>query len=979
MNFCIHCMEPIGAGAAFCPACGKAQAYDCPENHLKPGTLLGGRFLLGAAIGAGGFGITYIARDTRLGNVVAVKEYYPNGVVNRSNTSTTNVSVGAQQREIFQKGKQKFLDEARLLATLNDEPGVVDVRDYFEENNTAYIVMEYLRGETLKEHIKDGKRIDYREAYRLLLPVMRSLRAVHAMGLVHRDISPDNIMLAQNGVKLLDFGAAREVIDEDKSLSIILKRGYAPIEQYTKKNQGPWTDVYALCATMYRCITGSLPTDALLRREEELPPPSAFGVPMASAFEAVLLKGLELRQTDRFRSMDELIGAFDAALTRGAFPVSGPSSQQSETVTQGLPDAVVPTQTAARTQTAPQPPKTPAQPDAATVAAGETPPAAPAQKKKKAKWPVILVVVLLVAALGGGAFWYITKEKGKEPGTTDPTSVSSKETTTGAAADGDWADVPDTVTVPQGTARLKTPLVRYAYSTDSQTQPYVQLRSAPEKDAEVVLKLPNQYLDDAQLDKAKLTVYSAPVHDDVQDIDRVLCRYTYDGQDVWGWARDDFLHESKEAAAAALEAANTYQNGADDPTADADFSVGSTVTFGTYEQDDNTANGKEPIDWLVLENDGSKALVISKYALDCQPYNTSGGRVTWETCSLRTWLNGTFYDAAFSAAEQSQIHSVTVTADSNPDYSIDAGSDVTDKVFLLSVSEVNEYFASNGEKLCEPTESAKQQGVYAYSNGYCRWWLRTPGETPSYAACVSDSSVFTSGNLVNRTDNAVRPAMWIDLTDDEEAAEEPAFEMPDVSVGDYITFGSYEQDNDESNGKEPIEWLVLDTDGDKALVISKYALDCQPYNEERENVTWETCTLRTWLNGSFYDEAFDASEQRMIQTSTVEADAYGADPGNDTNDKVFLLSLGEKDQFFDSNDARMCAPTEYAIAQGVDRSSDWSSDCKVDGIDTCSWWLRSIGWNSDEAASLFVDGDESYGSVGIREAVRPAMWVRLEA
>ncbi|MBQ5969743.1 MAG: BMP family ABC transporter substrate-binding protein [Clostridia bacterium] len=613
MEYCIHCMAPLNGSAKFCPACGKPQAYECPENHLRPGTLLGGRYLVGAAIGAGGFGITYIARDTRLGNVVAVKEYYPNGLVNRSTTLTTNVSVGSQQRGTFEKGKQKFLAEAQLLATLNDEPGVVDVRDFFEENNTAYIVMEYLRGETLKDHLKTVQRIEYSEAFRLLLPVMRSLRAVHAMGLIHRDISPDNIMLAQNGVKLLDFGAAREVIDEDKSLSIILKRGFAPVEQYTKRNQGPWTDVYALCATMYKCITGAVPTDALLRREEPLKAPSSFGVPMTPAFESVLLRGLAVDAKDRYQSMDTLIGAFETALRYPNQAVMGVTERLTpapdDAVTQGrsVPGNPVapPTVAAApQTQTTPlqpvalwQPPVTPGRPDAVTVASPQSgaQPAVPTKKKNKALAPILVGVVLLVAAVAAICMWYFGG-KGKD----DDTDVSTDAVQ--VAEDSGWSDVSDSVTVPDGLGRLDTPQTKYAYSTDSQLQPYVQLRSGPSKDAEVVLQIPNQYLDDSELDKAKLTVYSEPVHDDAQDIDRVLCRYTYGGKDVWGWARTDFLHESKDAAEAALEAANTSKDTTVEATTPTPVNTSFKVGF-IFLHDENSTYDKNFIDAAIAACD----------------------------------------------------------------------------------------------------------------------------------------------------------------------------------------------------------------------------------------------------------------------------------------------------------------------------------------------------------------------------------------
>jgi len=193
--------------------------------------------------------------------------------------------------------------------------------------------------------------------------------------------------------------------------------------------------------------------------------------------------------------------------------------------------------------------------------------------------------------------------------------------------------------------------------------------------------------------------------------------------------------------------------------------VGSHIIFGVYEQDNNTANGKEEIEWLVLEVNDGKALVISKYALDCKQYNTSRTTVTWETCSLRKWLNNDFINAVFSAEEKAMIPTVTVSADKNPEYSTKPGNATQDQVFLLSITEANKYFSVDREKWCEPTDYAVANGAYvSSSNGNCWWWLRSPGYGQDRAASVfSDGDVDEYGDNVNYDDGAVRPALWIDL------------------------------------------------------------------------------------------------------------------------------------------------------------------------------------------------------------------------
>ena len=198
--------------------------------------------------------------------------------------------------------------------------------------------------------------------------------------------------------------------------------------------------------------------------------------------------------------------------------------------------------------------------------------------------------------------------------------------------------------------------------------------------------------------------------------------------------------------------------------------VGDTVYFGNYEQDNNTSNGKEDIEWIVLDKDGTNILIISKYALDCQQYNTSYTDVTWENCSLRKWLNGTFMNAAFSSDEASKIITTTVTADKNPNYSTSAGNNTQDQVFLLSITEVEKYFSSDSDRMCVPTAYAISQGAYtsgSYSVGgaaTCWWWLRSPGDCSDHAASVHrDGSFDYHGDSVNYDIDCVRPALWINL------------------------------------------------------------------------------------------------------------------------------------------------------------------------------------------------------------------------
>ena len=310
-KFCPYCMNPVKEGET-CTNCGLTEGVYTPRDHHLPlGTVLNNRYLIGRVLGEGGFGITYIGCDLNLEMKAAIKEYFPIDRVYRVSKASLEVSRYAHAAEKFHSGKVKFLREARTMARLDKQQNIVSVKDFFEENNTAYIVMEYVEGTTLKELVNQrGGRIPAGELLHMLEPLFPALTSVHELGLIHRDISPDNLMLENGKIKLLDFGCAREAATQSETMTIALKQGYAPIEQYQHKGQGPWTDVYALSATIYYCLTGKTPQSAVDRlSEEELVPPRKLGVDLTAGQEAALLQGMNVKARDRFQSVEELYAA----------------------------------------------------------------------------------------------------------------------------------------------------------------------------------------------------------------------------------------------------------------------------------------------------------------------------------------------------------------------------------------------------------------------------------------------------------------------------------------------------------------------------------------------------------------------------------------------------------------------------------------------------------------------------------------------
>lgn len=326
MRYCYNCFQAMPDGAAVCPSCGynASSQTDKYPMALPPGTVLNGRYILGRVLGQGGFGITYIAQDHKTGSLVAVKEYFPDTMAARTDGHSVSAYTG-QREENFLYGKECFLNEAKTLAEFIGNPNIVRVHSYFEENNTAYFVMDYVQGTSFQDYLKQHGRLSWQETKRILEPVIGALASVHSKGVIHRDVTPDNIYITNDGtVKLLDFGAARYSLgDKSRSLDVVLKHGYAPREQYSRHGrQGPYTDVYALGATFYYALTGRLPPDSIDRQDEdEFILPSSLGVKLPAKAEDALCKALAVSAQDRFQSMSEFYLALNEGGQEPAPPV----------------------------------------------------------------------------------------------------------------------------------------------------------------------------------------------------------------------------------------------------------------------------------------------------------------------------------------------------------------------------------------------------------------------------------------------------------------------------------------------------------------------------------------------------------------------------------------------------------------------------------------------------------------------------------
>lgn len=566
---------------------------------LRKGTRLIGRYTIEKVLGQGGFGITYLGIDELHEKKVAIKEFFPQGIVTRNieyEDAVTVTFVG--EKDNYNKGKEKFLKEARIMARFSKDEGIVKAQDFFEINNTAYIVMEYLEGITLKQYLRENERIEPEELLELFVPLIESLDEIHSQGLIHRDISPDNIMVLLGGkIKLMDFGAARDYTDfGEKSLSLILKPGYAPPEQYqTHGVQGPWTDIYALCATMYKCLTGENPPDAIERvMDDNLKEISEFSIPVSKQMEETIIKGMSISARNRYQNIEEFCEDL-YALSEETLTLEEEESKVEETLIEE---------------------------DMKTFSQE-------AEEEKK----------------------YV----------------------------------------------LHNPKI--------ENDPFVKSGKKVIWDCLWFGKYPQKQI--TQEDGAIYSVLKNEIN--------------------WDLNNDVIINGSK------------------------------------YHKTENNYFKYEPIKWRVLHYENSEAFLLADAILDSQPYHSENEEIDWEKSSIRAWLNNEFINKAFSNEENKAINTVELINKDNSKYGTQGGKNTSDKLFLLSLSEVDE------------TEESKEYGFWDKKTRKCKndnfseetyfWWLRSPGNSSHDAAGVYYYGwVFGYGYDVQEPAGGIRPALYLNLS-----------------------------------------------------------------------------------------------------------------------------------------------------------------------------------------------------------------------
>ena len=623
---------------------------------LRKGTRLIGRYIIESVLGQGGFGITYLGIDELHEKKVAIKEFFPQGIVTRNIEYQDTVTVTfVGEKDNYEKGKERFLKEARTMAKFSKDEGIVKALDFFEINNTAYIVMEYLEGITLKQYLRENQRIAPEDLIELLVPLIESLDEIHSQGMIHRDISPDNIMVLPDGrIKLMDFGAARDYTEfGEKSLSIVLKPGYAPPEQYqTHGVQGPWTDIYALCATMYKCITGENPPDAIDRLvDDHLKKISAFGFTVSPQIEEAIIKGMSVAAKDRYQNVgdfcEDLYGGYEERSVSEA--EESQSQVEPETAEQSVEDK-------------------------ADMLKDEVP-----QEKYSTTEAVLENENLISEELSENA------------------GLTSEENEAEAGIESETSN-----------AGNKVPEQILEKERDSTTPEKEGLSDNRGKEETKKIQKKNKYF--------------LPII----------------GMLILLGITGFFVYNKSE------------------------YKVGKTIEFGNYPQDKDGT--EKPIEWIVMKNEGNQVLLLSKYVLDAKSYNEEWEDVTWETSDIRQWLNNEFYTAAFNKSEKAKIQTSLIKNEDNSEHGTSGGNDTEDKVFLLSEKEAETLFSNDDERIAKATEYAEKSGVYVNEEKAAYWWLRSPGDSGDDAAEVIYSGwVYRDGNYVDDSSGGVRPALHLNL------------------------------------------------------------------------------------------------------------------------------------------------------------------------------------------------------------------------
>ena len=830
LNFCYGCMEPLEQGVTLCSHCGydNSQVQN-PDDLLPEGSILNGKYLIGKVLGRGGFGVTYLGLELNLLIKVAIKEYFPVGVGIRSPYSLkVKTASSLSNPEDFQIGLMEFLKEARTLASFNSSY-FVHVREFFNENGTAYIVMDFVEGIGLDKEIGSCGKMPWERVLSLMKPLMLELDKMHKLGLIHRDIKPGNIRISkdkntgEDRLILLDFGSARHFVSQNvtKTYTAMITSGFSPLEQYSERSrQGPYTDIYAVSATIYAAVTGVVPPAATDRvsGEIEIEPFSSFDVNVPEKIEKAVFHGLAVKGADRPRSMKELYdeltedapenepepehiisdnvpekkptpgskklwiyGLILAVLAIGLFFIFNGKTKNNTALpaaqTSGLTELANDTEKQKTAETSIKNTPLPGQIQSSENNRSQS------DEIFKAETASMEQTEIAVTKTQDAV---LSAEQTSAAGTSTQQTVFAEQTGTAAVSTQQALLLEEEIKIAQtgtlealvaeqtqiaGTSTQQAVFAEQTKNAEVRTQEAIRFEQTEIAREETITAMKAMQTQIAGTQNAIHERETADVVNTQQSANYMAMTVVAEKQNTL----EALNTKAAERTSTPLPPRNTPKPAVtktpvptQKPTATptrskARPSVGSYVVFGSYEQDNNWSNGKESIRWKVLAVEGNKALLLSSYILDAQQFHNNGEiGGGWASSKLRSWMMDDFYNAAFSSNEKKAILTTAQKATSK-----DTADDY-DTVFILSTDQVKKYLTKTSDRqFMATTYAIRARKVFRGADGYYNWWTRSNHiESGSFWKDKIDI-VRKYGEIAytNPTDAdcGILPAVWIDI------------------------------------------------------------------------------------------------------------------------------------------------------------------------------------------------------------------------
>ncbi len=768
-KICFGCMNEIENPDQTCPICGynkreseKRQKSRC----LSPGTIVGENYLVGKVLGVGGFGITYLAKNLKTEETLALKEYFPAEIAHRDIYSSSGKKIsadGSQKRRFYEIGLQNFEKEAKNLLLFQNLDGIVKVENYFRENETAYIAMEYVRGISLKAYLNKRKKpLSEKQVLKMMRPVLCALEKIHDKGMIHRDISPENLILDRSGkVTLIDFGAARMATgDETKSLTILLKHGYAPIEQYqTKGRQGAFTDIYALCATLYELMSLQIPKRSMERvARDDMPTLKELArrdemIHVSDLVSDVVQKGMEVHQEDRYQDIASLGMALYQREDWRRYTRTvqlGNSSLSKEGYRGTLEANKEQFLREQKRKLIYQRKKEQERLERQEIERERQIKFQEEYKKQqeyKHKKEIEREEERQKREQEFLKREYERQQREKKKQELEERQKRERE------KDLRQGQLKKEKSLRQEKAEKEKSLKQEKGRGENQSSKnqkkevhYRTLESVKDKDADLWYNPYEQEGVDKNVSRKRkiflifgflsLFVCAGIIFMLYRNSERIYVEFgSYPQNEITGSAITKEIEE-----------------------ADYDERRFATVNGKRYRKSGPYYYVFDNIKWRVLEKKDGKILLISDYILDAIIFSPKNEVISeWKDSFIREWLNDYFYNAAFTEEEKDAIVTSTIETD---------GVETEDKIFLLSTEDVTDrslYFTNDSERIAKQTLYAVRRGAQTGDESAGRWWLRTPGTRENTVQVVrANGSLAENSYTVMSNDCGVRPAMWVD-------------------------------------------------------------------------------------------------------------------------------------------------------------------------------------------------------------------------